>query len=175
MSLEQLENRFFILKDEIAKDNIPPFPTPDPENPHKYFGHPIFKTMKIKHSFSFKMGEHGVCDSYIVVEPQDPYLNDYFTMFRTTKGTFWSQYLSLTGEPPVWDRHFNFGPDYFDWVFCQRKANFVLRGCGLPEFEVDESREGKTIFLKDRNNPNTNIAVRAERVGVDIIKIKEKK
>jgi hypothetical protein len=173
LSLEALENRFFYVSEEVMASNPIPFPVPDPENPHKFFQHPIFPMMKVKHSFSFQMGAHGTCDSFIVVEPEDAYLNDYFTLFRTSKGTIWSAYRSLTGEPPVWDRLFNFGPDYFDWMFCQKKANFVLKGQGLPEFELDESKEGKTIFLKDRNDPNRNLALKAELVEITKVKSPE--
>lgn len=54
-------------------------------------------------------------------------------------------YKSHTVYPPVWDRSFSLGPDYYDYIGTQRKVNSVLKSRGLPEFAIDTDYEGKVV------------------------------
>ncbi len=77
---------------------------------------------------------------------------------------------SHTVYPPVWDRGFG-GLDYADYVSIQHKVKRIMDGRGIPGFEVDETLEGKWVFMT-KEKPDEIRALLAEGKPYTILCIK---
>ena len=165
-SLLELQNRTFQLFPDWLEKNI--LPLPDKDNKFKYFNNPLIGNTEVMFNFELDLDGQGKLEVYTFVTEHDE-INHYLLLYKFNNGSiYWSPFRSLTEYPRVWDRHFNFGPDYLDWLQIQKVANWVLSGIdGMKQFEINKSKENKSIFKQElKDGKYQNLSLKAEAVQI---------
>lgn len=93
---------------------------------------------------------HEQYDIQVTFSPEAKTLNNHYLIliyFWEEKEILMTGYKSHTSYPPVWERGFSFGPDYYDYVATQKFINNILKSRNLPELEIDMAYDGKVINM----------------------------
>lgn len=163
--LQELQNRTFLLPKDWLSENT--LPSHDPEQPLKFLKNPLITGTEVMFNFELDLSGQGKLEAYIFVTESDQ-INHYLLLFKLNDGrVYWSPYRSLTEYPRIWDRHFNFGPDYIDWLSIQKYANWILSGLGINPFVIDRNKENKTVFRQElKDGKYQNLCVKAAAVEI---------
>lgn len=159
MSLDAFQNRTFL----VPGDYIEKLPIYNKDNVFQYFENPFIEGTQVMFDYEIELGGQGKLEVWKFVTESES-INHYLLIYKLNNGKFlWSAQRSMTELPRIWDRHFNFGPDYIDFLHIQNVANWILDGLGLKKFEINRDKKDKSVFII---HDGKNLAIKAEAVEI---------